>query len=115
MRKIEELKFYFFEWSFGTLLLVVFCFLFIAAFALNVPAGEEEHIRGEVVELGITNNSKMSASYGTARVRLKSGAAVDVVLPRDVVLKKGEEIIILKQGLFLKGAFYKYVSTAESS
>lgn len=108
MSKIEELKFYFSGWSFSTLAILLCALIFVLGYTFNVPVGTEQKIKAKVVGLGITNSSKHSASYSTARVQLASGELVDITLPRNIVLQQGNEIVILKQGLFLSGAFYKF-------
>lgn len=108
MNKLQEIKFYFLGWNFGALSLVVFCLLVVLWFSFNIPVGEEQKFKGKVITLGVTNGSKYNAANPTARVQLSTGKQVDIVLPKFTTVEPGEEIVVLKQGLFLKGGIYKY-------
>lgn len=108
MNKLQELKFYFSGWNFSALAILLIALVIVLGYTFNVPVGSEEKVKAKVVSLGVTNSSKYSASYSTARVVLANGEHVDVTLPRNIVLQPGNQVVILKQGLFLSGAFYKF-------
>ncbi|MEW5249192.1 hypothetical protein [Microbulbifer discodermiae] len=114
MRIVHEIKFFFSGWNFGVLFLLLFMLAFVFSFNFNVPVGEPEEIQGIVEKVGLTHSSTNSASYASVRVNLASGKEVDITLPRNVMVKSGDAIIVHKQGLLLKGAFYKYGSLPDT-
>ena len=74
----------------------------------NQPIGEIQKYTGVVESIGITNSSKYSASYSTARVSLENGKKVEVVLPRTVTFKEGDKIVVSYTKLLLAGGYYRY-------
>ncbi len=114
MNKIQEIKFYFAGWNFHVLVLLVLSILLFVTCTFNVPSGEEERLQATVVSLGITNSSNYSLSYSSARVRLAEGKLLDITLPRGVVLKEGDEIIVKRKTLLLSGSTYKFYSASTS-
>jgi hypothetical protein len=108
MSIVRDIKLYFHGWNFGLLAVVIVVLALITAFSFNVPVGEPEEFKGEVIEVGLHHSSKYSASYANVRVRLSNGAEADVTLPRGVMVSPGDAIIIERQALLIKGAFYKY-------
>ena len=114
MTKIQEIKFYFAGWNFKLLAVLFLVLAIFIAYAFNVPTGKEERLRAKVVSLGMTHSSKYSASHSSARVRLSDGAYVDITLPRDAILQKGDEIVIKKKNLLFRGSFYKFDHAAKN-
>ena len=114
MRLIHEVRFFFAGWNFGLLFFLLGVAAIFVTCSLNVPVGTPQEFTAEVLEIGMTNSSGYDASKASARVRLPDGLEANVVLPRNVMFRPGESIVVLKQPLFLSGSVYQYGGTTNA-
>lgn len=111
MKVSDKIRLYFADWNssnISALIILLAGLGFFLWLGFNQPVGEIQKYTGVVESIGITNSSKYSASYSTARVSLENGKSVEVVLPRSAVYKEGDEIIVSYQKLLLAGGYYRY-------
>jgi PDZ domain-containing secreted protein len=108
MSKTEELKFFLTGWNLVALVIMMVALLFILAYSFNLPIGGEQQFNATIISVETTHDSAANASSSVATVEVVTGEQVDITLPKNSVVAVGDEIVVLKQRLFLNNSPYEF-------